>query len=52
MDILDELIRYLRGQKLQTRTDDPRAYAEYLEAQVIPQLHELAALKAKKGKAA
>lgn len=54
-DTLDRIAAYLRGQKVPTRTDDIRGWADHLDQVVKPQLDELAQLKAekatKKGKA-
>lgn len=46
--VIESVIRYLRGQKLPTRSDDPRMWAEHLESVILPQLDELDTLKARK----
>lgn len=54
-DTLEQITRYLRGQKVPTRSEDSRTWADYLDRVIKPQLEELAELKAareKKGKAA
>lgn len=49
-DMLDQIAAYLRGQKVPTRSTDPRMFADHIDQVIRPQLQELAQLKAKKGK--
>jgi hypothetical protein len=51
-DKLREISAYLRGQRLNARTDDPRQWADYLDQIIQPKLDELEQMKAKKAKAA
>jgi hypothetical protein len=50
--VLQQISDYLGGQRVISRSDDTRSWAEYLAKVIQPQLDELAALKAKKTKAA
>lgn len=43
---LQQISGFLRGQKTQTRMDDPRQWADYLDRVIQPQLDELARLQA------
>lgn len=43
---LQQISGFLRGQKTQTRMDDPRQWADYLDHVIQPQLDELARLQA------
>ena len=45
-ETLDQIIHFLRGGKVATRTQDSREWANHLDQVIKPQLEELAALKA------
>lgn len=49
-ETVQQIAHYLRGGKLTTRSQDTRAWAEYLDTVIQPQLAELATSKIKKEK--